>query len=120
MKRVPAVSEADSSSVLYGIYGSHTTESCPVINPNVAKRFIAKLNSIDMDALAKECNIERFLGRYHSALEHTLIWIVEAQDSHLIQKFCIASGLAEFNKITIVPLITFDDVVDHVKRNHAL
>ena len=114
------MSEADNSPALYGIYGSHATESCPVINEGVAKRFMTKLNSIDMDAIAKECKIERFLGRYHSALEHTLIWIVEAQDSHLIQKFCIASGLAEFNKITIVPLITFDDVVDHVKRNHAL
>ncbi len=115
------MSEADSNSpLLYGIYGSHATESCPVINLNVARRFVTKLNSIDMDAIAKECNIERFLGRYHSALEHTLIWIVEAKDSHLIQKFCIASGLAEFNKITIFPLITFVEVVDHMKRNHTL
>jgi len=36
---------------------------------------------------------------------------VEAEDPHLLQQAAIESGLASFNSVKIVPLITYDDVV---------
>jgi len=44
-------------------------------------------------------------------LEHTFLWIFDAEDPHLIQQFVIEGGLASFNEVKIVPLMTFDDVV---------
>lgn len=34
-----------------------------------------------------------------------------AEDPHLVQKFWIDGGMATFNAVKIVPMITFKDVV---------
>ena len=58
-------------------------------------------------------------GQYHSALEHTLLWIVNADDPYLIEEFALDSGLASFNKLTIVPLKSLDEwVIPRVKKVH--
>ena len=49
--------------------------------------------------------------RSHSALEHAFLWIVDAEDPHLIQRLAMEGGVARFNKIKIVPLIEFENVV---------
>ena len=104
---------------LFGIYGSHTTEACPLNNINTA-RGIVQLTSPDRDSLAKKYKIHRIVGQYHSALEHTLVWIVDAEDPHLIQQFCIDSQIASFNALKIVPLITLNDVIETVTKVHSL
>ncbi len=104
---------------LFGIYGSHTTEACPVNNVNVA-RGITQQEAVDRESLTKRYKINTIVGQYHSALEHTFLWIVDAEDPHLIQQFCMASGIASFNAIKIVPLITFNDVTQMVKKIHSL
>ena len=104
---------------LFGIYGSHTTEACPVNNANVA-RGITQPTAADRESLAKRYKINTIVGQYHSALEHTFLWIVDAEDPHLIQQFCIAAGIASFNAIKIVPLITFNDVIETVTQIHSL
>jgi hypothetical protein len=104
---------------LFGIYGSHTTEACPVNNINTA-RGIVQQSPAQMASLAKKYKINTFVGQYHSALEHTLLWIVDAEDPHLIQQFCLEAKLASFNTLKIVPLITFTDVTEMVKKIHSL
>lgn len=105
---------------LYGIYGSHTTESCPLNNGEVAKRVVAVAES-DVQITANEYKISEILGQYHSALEHTFLWIVDAEDPHLIEKFCVETGVASFNRLKIVPLITFSEgVIPLVKKVHGL
>ncbi len=37
--------------------------------------------------------INNVLGQYHSALEHTSLWIVDADDPHLIEEFALEAGL---------------------------
>ncbi|MCZ6817855.1 MAG: hypothetical protein O7F76_14305 [Planctomycetota bacterium] len=105
---------------LYGIYGSHTTEACPWNNIETAKR----LNGLDdgaLESVAKEHGIREIIGQYHSALEHTFLWVVDAEDPHQVQAFCVAAGVAAFNKLTIVPLITFrEGVIPGLKRIHSL
>ncbi len=40
---------------------------------------------------------------------------------HLIEEFALETGLASFNKLTIVPLITFNEgVIPRVKKVHGL
>ena len=64
---------------LYGIYGSHTTESCPLNNREVAERVVAVAES-DVQSTASKYKISEIVGQYHSALEHTFLWIVDAED----------------------------------------
>ena len=105
---------------LYGIYGKHTTEACPWNNIDTARR-LQTLAEGGLEAAAQEANIRAILGQYHSALEHTFLWVVEADDPHSIQDFCVATGIASINELKIVPLITFQEgVIPGLKRIHGL
>ncbi len=105
---------------LYGIYGKHTTEACPWNNIDTAKRLQA-LAEGGIDVVAQENNIHAIIAQYHSALEHSFLWVVDADDPHSIQNFCVASGLASINELKIVPLITFNEgVIPGLKKIHAL
>jgi len=68
---------------LYGVYGSHTTESCPVNNKEIATR-VVQISKMDLSPLLNNYKINKVVAQYHSALEHTLIWVFEAEDPHLI------------------------------------
>ena len=101
---------------LYGIYGSHTPETCPWNNVEIRKGVLAAANRLeDPDAL-KKYKISKILGQYHSALEHTFVWIVEAEDPHLLQQFAVDWGIAKFNFLKFVPLITFKEVIEEAKK----
>ncbi len=104
---------------LFGIYGSHTTESCPLNNVVVAQG-VVEFGSSDFDSIAKKYKINKFVGQYHSALEHTFLWIVDAEDPHEIQRFCVETKVASFNAVKIVPLTEFKDVVEKLKKIHSL
>lgn len=104
---------------LFGICGSHTTEMCPLNNVEIAKALIEQLDR-GIEEPARKHKINNILGQYHSALEHTFLWIVDAEDPHLIQQFCIVVGMASFNAIKIVPLITINDVAERLKAIHGL
>ena len=95
---------------LYGIYGEHTVERCASNNVEVAKQVIAT-SERDLTELMKKCKINKIVNQYHSAFEHTLLWVVDAEDAHLIQDFAFESGMTAINKIKIVPLITFKEGV---------
>ena len=67
---------------LYGVYGRHTTEACPWNNVATAKRLNA-LAQGELEAAAKKHKIDEVLGQFHSALEHTFLWVVKAEDPRL-------------------------------------
>ena len=94
---------------LYGIYGKHEIKDCPL--NSAESRKIVLDNSKKSEDVCANYKINKVIGRYHSGLEHTFLWIVDGEDPHLIQKLAIDSGVASFNEIKIVPLMTFDDVV---------
>ncbi len=105
---------------LYGIYGKHTTEACPWNNIQTAKRLL-ELAESDLESTAKKYKINAIIGQYHSALEHTFLWVAEAEDPHLIQEFCVATGIATINELKIVPMITFQEgVIPGLKKIHSL
>ena len=103
---------------LFGISGSHTTESCPLNNSNSAKR-VLDAGNLDIEGLAQKYKINKIVGQFHSALEHTFLWVVDAEDPHLIEQFCIDGGIASFNAVKIIPLTTFDKVVEKVKKSQS-
>ncbi len=105
--------------MLYGIYGSHTPETCPIFVPKYARVFV-RISEIDPERIAGRYGIRRIEARYHSALEHTFLWVVEADDPHAIERFAVDTGLASFNTLEIVPVRTFAETVEGLKRTHRL
>lgn len=103
----------------YGIYGSHTPETCPIYIPRYAQVF-ADILEHDPQELADAYGIHRIEARYHSALEHTFLWVVDADDPQLIEAFAVESGLASFNTLRIVPVHTFSETVERLKKTHDL
>ncbi len=98
---------------LYGLFGEHTVESCPLYNEK-SRSVVLSINE-RLDDVSKRHGV-RFLGMYHSALEHTFVWVTDAEDAHRLQRFAIDLGIASFNLLKIVPLGTFDDLVTACKR----
>ncbi len=95
---------------LYGIYGRHEIRDCP-LNNSETRKMVAETAKRDMSSVLPKYKINKVVGQYHSGLEHTFLWILDAEDPHLIQQFAIEGGMASFNEVKIVPLMTFDDVV---------
>ena len=104
---------------LYGIYGRHEIDTCPWNHKENAKRVIQIANS-DMSEMLPKYKINQIIGQYHSGLEYTYLWILDAEDPHLIQQFAVDSGAASFNEIKIVSLTTFQGVTEGVKEIHGL
>ena len=99
---------------LYGIYGSHLTEKCPWNNAESRKVILEHgLKTVEE---ASKVNI-KIINQYDSALEHTFLWVVEANDAHLVQSFFTTSYLSKINALKIVPLITYSDVIEHCKKS---
>ena len=97
---------------LYGIYGSHTTEACPLFNEETRKLLLQIASGFEKTA--NEHGI-KVVGMYHSGLEHTFLWIIESENAHSIQDLMVKTKVAKFNSIKIVPLRTTQNVVEYLQ-----
>jgi len=104
---------------LYGIFGRHEIDACPLNNLDNAKRVVEFANN-DLSQTLPKYKINKILGQYHTGLEHTFVWILDAEDPHLIEQFAVDSGIAKFNDAKIVPLRTFQGVAEGAKKIHGL
>jgi hypothetical protein len=98
---------------LYGIYGSHTTEACPLFNEDNRKLVLETVDGFEKTANKQGIKI---VGMYHSGLEHTFLWIVESENAHSIQDLMVETKFAKFNAIKIVPLRRTQDVVEYLQK----
>ena len=94
----------------YGIYGTHTTEVCPFFNEENRKLLLEVVSTFEKDANVKGIKV---LSMYHSGLEHTFEWIVEASGAHVVQDLMVETKVAKFNATKIVPLRTTQNVVEY-------
>ena len=114
------VESASAEPTLWGIYGEHDKHDCPVNNRETAKQVIA-LSVMDLRPLMEKYGVTAFLDRYHSGLEHTFLWAVETTNPHQLEEFSIELGIARFNNLKFVPLMTFEEgVVPLVRGLHGL
>ena len=95
---------------IYGIYGSHTTEACPLFNKENRKMLLE--TAAGFEATASGYGV-KLISAYHSGLEHTFIWIVEAENAHSIQDLMVESKVANWNATKIVPLRTLENVLEY-------
>jgi len=106
---------------IYGIYGEHEIKDCPIFNKENAKLVIKEFGNKELTEVEKKFKINKVLGRYHSALEHTLLWILDAEDPFLIEQYLVETGIAKVNKFRIVPLWRFvEDSVPTLKQIHGI
>ncbi len=96
----------------YGIYGTHTTEACPLFNEENKNLLLEVASTFEKDATAKGIKI---ISMYHSGLEHTFEWIVEAPGAHAIQDLMVETKVAKFNATKIVPLRTTENIVEYLQ-----
>ena len=104
---------------LYGIYGRHEIATCPWNNKETAKQVI-QIATSDLSQMLPKYKINKIVGQYHSGLEHTYLWVLDAEDPHLIQQWAVDTGNASFNEVKIVPLETFQGVAEGAKKIHGL
>ncbi len=111
---------ASAEPTLWGIYGAHNVHDCPVNNIETAKEVIAA-SMMDLRPLMEKYGVTAFVDQYHSGLEHTFLWAVETTEPHKLERFFIELGIARWNALTFVPLLTFaEGVVPMVRELHGL
>ena len=99
-------------AALYGIYGEHTQEACPLYNEQNRRWLLANLPNQEKNAKKYGVTI---LQQYHSPLEHTFLWVVEAENAQSIEHL-MARSAGRFNTVRIVPLVTFQVVIERCKK----
>lgn len=98
---------------LFGVFATHSPESCPLNNDQSKKTFLQMDEKI-RQATAKH-NISKIVSFYMSVLEHEWAIIIEADSAHDIETMCIDAGISAFNTVKIVPLNNFDVVMKKLK-----
>jgi hypothetical protein len=97
---------------LYGIYGEHTQQACPLYNKE--SREWALSQAPNMEKNAQKYGV-KILHQFHAALEHTFLWVVDADNAHLIEEL-MARTAGRFNTIKIVPVVTSQDILERCKQ----
>ncbi len=111
---------ASAEPTLWGIYGAHNVHDCPVNNIETAKEVIAA-SMMDLQPLMEKYGVTAIVDQYHSGLEHTFLWAVETTEPRKLERFFLELGLARWNNLTFVPLLTFaEGVVPMVRELHGL
>lgn len=57
----------------------------------------------------------KILHQFHSALEHTFLWIAQADNPHTIE-YLMSRIAGVFNTLKILPLITFQTVIERCQK----
>ena len=95
--------------MLFGVFASHSPESCPLNNKDSKKIFLEIDNKLQSSI--KKHNIEKIVGFYMSVLEHQWIIILDANNAHDIETMCIDVGISATSTVKIVPLNEFAKVI---------
>ena len=97
---------------LYGIFGQHTQEACPLYNKANRKYMLKIAPTIEKNS--QKYNV-KMLHQFHSALEHTFLWLAEAENAQIIEEL-MSRTAGRFNTIRIVPQITFQTLLERLRK----
>ena len=65
-------------------------KSCPLNHK--ANRKVVIEGGPQFKQLAEGANV-KVIGQYHSGLEHTFLWIVDAKDAHTVETLMVQAGI---------------------------
>jgi hypothetical protein len=100
--------------MLFGIYASHSPESCPINNEKSREIFLNVKSRMSMEM--KKYNINKIVEFYMSVLEHQWIIIIDAVHAHDIEQLCIDIGISSMSTIKIVPMNLYDDTIKKLEK----
>jgi translation initiation factor 6 (eIF-6) len=100
--------------MLFGVFATHSPESCPINNEVSKKTFIQMKNKMDVEM--KKYNINRIVEFYMSVLEHQWIIIIDAVHAHDIERLCIDVGISSMSTVKIVPMNLYEDVIARLDK----
>jgi hypothetical protein len=95
--------------MLFGVFATHSPESCPINNEGSKKIFL-KLKE-NMDNEMKKYNITKVVEFYMSVLEHQWIIVIDAVHAHDIEQLCIDVGISSMSTVKIVPMNLYADTI---------
>ena len=101
--------------MLFGVFASHSPESCPINNES-SKKIFMKLKQ-NMETEMKKYNITKIIEFYMSVLEHEWIIVIDAEHAHDIEKLCIDVGISSLSTVKIVPMNLYDDTLKKFEQN---
>jgi len=99
--------------MLFGVFASHSPESCPINNENSKRIFVELRSKINTEM--KKYNITKIVEFYMSVLEHQWIIIFDAVHAHDIEQLCMDVGISSISTVKIVPMNRYDDTVQKFK-----
>jgi hypothetical protein len=99
--------------MLFGVFATHSPESCPLNNRNSKKIFLEIENKLKKNL--KKFNITKVIGFYMSVLEHEWIIILDAKNAHDIESLCIQVGISSLSTVKIVPMNDFRVAIKRFK-----
>jgi hypothetical protein len=97
--------------MLYMVVATHTAESCPMGNPEVAKKM--RYGSEHLNEVAKKLNI-KVNGSWVDAPAHVMYLLLDAPNAHDISRMMMEIRFMEWNTITSNPVLTTADVTKMV------
>ncbi len=100
--------------MLFGVFATHSPESCPINNEASKKTFIQMKNKMDVEM--KKYNINKIVEFYMSVLEHQWIIIIDAVHAHDIERLCIDVGISSMSTVKIVPMNLYEDVIARLDK----
>lgn len=100
--------------MLFGVFAVHSPESCPMNNDSSKKMFIQIQKKIEENF--ENFKISKIIGFYMSVLEHEWIIILDADNSHDIEKLCIEVGISSVSTVKIVPINTYSDAIKKMQQ----
>ncbi|QUC63910.1 hypothetical protein NsoK4_05450 [Nitrosopumilus sp. K4] len=99
--------------MLFGVFAIHSPESCPMNNKESREMFMQIQDKIE--ANLESFKVSKILGFYMSVLEHEWIIILDADNSHDIEKLCIEVGISSVSTVKIVPINMYSDAIEKMK-----
>lgn len=99
--------------MLFGVFATHSPESCPMNNKASREMFMQIQDKIE--ANLSGFKVSKILGFYMSVLEHEWIIILDADNSHDIEKLCIEVGISSVSTVKIVPINMYSDAIKKMK-----
>lgn len=101
--------------MLFGVFATHSPESCPLNDSNSKKMLLQVKSKIESNK--NKYGITNVVGFYISALEHLWIMILDAKSAHEIEQFCIEIGISTISTIKIVPISDLEVLLKKLESN---
>lgn len=99
--------------MLFGVFATHSPESCP-LNNKCSKKIFLQMQS-KLKANQKKFSVSKIVGFYISVLEHQWIIILDAANAHDIEQLCIEIGISAISTTKIVPINDLDKAARKMK-----